>query len=128
MKFYHQSLFFQTGEGPQFMDITDKVKQIFKKSKIKNGSVLVYSKHTTAAVRINENEPLLISDIKKVLAKIASHENSYEHNDFKKRTVNMCSGECANGHAHCQHLFLGTSETIPVIDGKMIFGLWQRIF
>ena len=35
---------------------------------------------------------------------------------------------CPNGHAHCQHLLLGTSENIPIIDGQLQFGRWQRIF
>ena len=52
----------------------------------------------------------------------------YRHNDFSVRTVNMHEDECPNGHSHCQHLMLGTSETIPVIDGKLAFGEFQRLF
>jgi secondary thiamine-phosphate synthase enzyme len=40
----------------------------------------------------------------------------------------MDDDECPNGHAHCQHLFLPTSETIPILDGKLTLGQWQRIF
>ncbi len=40
----------------------------------------------------------------------------------------MCEGECANGHAHCQHLLLSTSETIPIVEGRPALGIWQRIF
>jgi secondary thiamine-phosphate synthase enzyme len=40
----------------------------------------------------------------------------------------MNEDECANGHAHCQHLFLGASETIPVHDGDLRLGRWQRCF
>lgn len=36
--------------------------------------------------------------------------------------------ECPNGHAHCQHLLLSTSETIPVLEGRFVLGVWQRIF
>lgn len=128
MEIIEQNLFFQTQQGPQFIDITEEVGKILKKSRVRKGIVLIYSKHTTAAIRVNENEPLLIADMEKFLKKLASPSYHYEHNDFRKRTVNMCSGECANGHSHCQHLLLGTSETIPVIDGKMVFGPWQRIF
>jgi secondary thiamine-phosphate synthase enzyme len=42
--------------------------------------------------------------------------------------VNVEENEPANGHSHCQHLFLGASETIPVQDGKMLLGKWQSIF
>ena len=40
----------------------------------------------------------------------------------------MEEDECANGHAHCQHLFLSTSETVPIIDGQLALGRWQRLF
>jgi secondary thiamine-phosphate synthase enzyme len=40
----------------------------------------------------------------------------------------MHEGECPNGHAHCQHLLLGTSETMPVMDGRIVLGQWQSVF
>lgn len=118
----------KTARGPQFIDITDQVKDFVLDCGVKNGLVTVYSQHTTAAIKINENEPLLIEDMEKNLAKIAPSDGQYHHNDFEKRTVNMCDGECANGHSHCQHLLLSTSETIPLIEGNLQFGMWQRIF
>ena len=90
--------------------------------------VVVFSKHTTAAVVIQENEPLLLEDFKGLLEKIASSDASYQHNDFDVRTVHMHEDECPNGHSHCQHLVLGSSETIPLVEGKMTLGEWQRVF
>ena len=40
----------------------------------------------------------------------------------------MHEDECPNGHSHCAHLLLSTSESIPIIDGKIALGQWQRIF
>ena len=40
----------------------------------------------------------------------------------------MNEDECPNGHAHCQHLLLGTRETIPIVQGVMDVGRWQSIF
>ena len=40
----------------------------------------------------------------------------------------MHEDECPNGHSHCQNLVLGTSESIPISDSKMVLGQWQRIF
>ena len=88
----------------------------------------VFSEHTTAAIRINENEPLLLRDMARTLRQIAPPNAYYEHNDFGRRTVNMNPDECANGHAHCQHLFLASSETIPVIEGRAALGTYQRVF
>ena len=77
---------------------------------------------------INEHEPLLLRDLARLLRRIAPQDTYYEHNDFSRRTVNMNPGECANGHSHAQHLFLSTSETIPVMDGRLVIGTWQSVF
>ncbi len=126
----HQSfcLRVDTQTAPEFIDITDWVSQCVAQSKVSNGFAVVYSKHTTAAVKINENEPLLLEDMAKLLEKFSPRDGSYSHNDFSIRTVNMTPDEAPNGHAHLQHLLLGTSETVPVIDGLMQFGRYQSIF
>ncbi len=117
-----------TTKAPEFIDITDQVAEFISESEVSNGFVVVYSRHTTAAIKINENEPLLIEDMESFLGRIASKDAEYKHNDFTIRTVNMNPDECPNGHAHCQHLLMGASETIPIADGKLQFGTWQRIF
>ena len=59
---------------------------------------------------------------------VAPEEADYRHNDFNTRTVHMHEDECPNGHSHCRQLVLGTSESVPLIQGKMSLGQWQRIF
>jgi len=118
----------ETSSAPQFVDITDRVRQLVRDSEIRNGIAVVYSKHTTAAVTIQENEPLLINDMASVLERFAPRGARYGHNDFSIRTVHMEEDECPNGHSHCQHLVLGASETIPVIEGSLTLGRYQRIF
>lgn len=114
--------------APEFIDITDWVTNCVADSAIHNGFAVVFSKHTTAAVKINEDEPLLLEDMAHFLEKAAPRENGYRHNDFEIRTVNMTEDESPNGHAHLQHLMLGTSETVPIIDGQMQFGTYQSVF
>ena len=114
--------------APEFIDITDWVAECVAESQIANGFVVVYSKHSTAAVKINENEPLLLDDMAGFLEKIFPRDHSYQHNNFEIRTVNMNENESPNGHAHLQHLLMGTSETVPVMDGQMQFGTYQSIF
>lgn len=118
----------QTECAPQFIDITDWVCQCVQESRVSNGFVVVYSKHTTAAIKINENEPLLLTDMAKFLERIVPRNAEYHHNDFSIRTVNMHPDEPANGHAHLQHLLMGTSETIPLVEGVMQRGTYQSIF
>ena len=115
-------------EAPEFIDITADVVRAVEESGIREGTVLVFSRHTTAAVKINENEPLLLRDMARFLEEAAPREGNYRHNDFVIRTANMTEDECPNGHAHCQHLLLGVSEAIPVSDGKPLLGRWQSIF
>ena len=128
MKIVNYSVGVKTAKAPEFIDITEKVCELVEQSQVLSGFVVVYSRHTTAAIKINENEPLLLGDMEKFLESMASRNGHYEHNDFSIRTVNMTEDECPNGHAHCQHLLLGASESIPIIDGKLQFGRWQRIF
>jgi secondary thiamine-phosphate synthase enzyme len=127
-RFHTDALEFETTAAPEFIDITEDVRRIVAAAGVRTGQVAVFSQHTTAAIKINENEPLLLRDLARLLRQVAPPNAYYEHNDFSVRTVNMNEDECANGHAHCQHLFLGASETIPVIDGRMAMGTWQRIF
>ena len=114
--------------SPEFIDITDEVEGFIESSGVLNGIVVVFSKHTTAAIVIQEDEPLLLDDFRNLLDSIASSDAKYSHNDFDVRPVHMHDNECPNGDSHCQHLTLGSSESIPVIDGEMALGEWQRVF
>ncbi len=123
-----EALYIVTACAPQFIDITDDVQRIVAEAGARFGQVTIFSTHTTAAIKVNENEPLLLQDMARILHQVAPLHGDYEHNDFSRRTVNLDEDECANGHAHCQHLFLSTSETIPILDGCLTLGQWQRVF
>lgn len=118
---------YETSAAPEFIDITDDVAEVVRRSGVAAGQVTVFSQHTTAAIKINENEPLLLRDLARILRQIAPQNAYYEHNDLDRRD-SVAPDECANGHSHCQHLFLSTSETLPVLNGAMALGTWQRIF
>ena len=122
------TLLVETTTAPEFVDITEQVSESLSNSGIKNGILVVFSRHTTAAIAIQENEPLLLNDMSSLLDRLATRNARYGHNDFSIRTVNMHEDECPNGHSHCQHLTLGSSETVPVIDGALALGQYQHIF
>lgn len=117
-----------TTSAPEFVDLTDRVVDCLQQSQVRNGFVVVFSRHTTVAVTIQENEPLLLVDMANMLEHLSPQNGYYRHNDFDVRTVHMHKDECPNGHSHCQHLTLGTSETIPIVDGRLPLGEFQRIF
>lgn len=114
--------------APQFIDITPTIQEYVDRSGISQGFVVVFSKHTTAAIKINEHEPELLKDMEAFLSRLSPADVAYFHNDFTVRTVNMEEDECPNGHSHCQHLLLSTSETVPIVDGQLGLGVYQRIF
>jgi secondary thiamine-phosphate synthase enzyme len=125
---YSETLHYHTDEAPQFIDITDDVAEVVAKSGVANGVVVVFSRHTTAAVKINECEPELLKDMASFLAEIAPEGRDYHHNNFEVRTVNMQEDEFPNAHSHCQHLMLSASESVPILGGTMHLGRWQRVF
>ena len=110
-----------------FVDITEEVEHFVRESKIKDGLVNVQILHTSAALIVNENEPLLWEDFKSHLEKTASRESECQHDNLNKRTVNLCADECINGHSHCKAIHLLVSATLNLIKGKVQLGKWQRI-
>lgn len=127
----HETLILKTPEAPAFIDLTDQVRTFVEATGLRNGIISIVSQHTTAAIRINENERGIQGDFKDFLEKILPAGQYYRHNDGSIRTENLdCEDDrCTrNGHSHCQHLLLGTSETLPIIDGELSLGRWQRIF
>jgi len=128
LTFWAETLPFRTSAAREFRDVTDQVADVVRRSKVSQGWVSVFSKHTTAAVVLNENEPLLLEDMGAMLERLSTAAGMYQHNDLTRRVGEMEPDECANGHAHCQHLLLSSSENIPIADGRMDLGRWQRIF
>lgn len=125
---HFQTIRIETESAPQFIDITAEVERAVAESGVTNGIAVIYSKHTTAAIRINEAEPLLLQDMAEFLERVAPRNGYYRHNDFSIRTAHMTDDECPNGHAHCQNLLMGASEAVPIIAGRPQFGRWQRVF
>jgi len=121
-------LAFATTEPIQFLDITDEVAACVQRASVSDGIVTILSRHTTAAVRIQEAEPLLLEDLLGFLRRLAPSNVHYQHNDFRIRTHHMHDDESPNGHSHCLQFLLGSSETVPIMDGELQLGQWQRIF
>jgi len=127
MKTKNKTIEIKSKEQFDIVDLTDKIESFAKESGIKNGLVNVQTLHTSATVFVQENEPLLLEDIKKSLERIAPQNIDYNHDDFSRRTVNMCDDECRNGHSHCKAVCLSISVTLNLIDNKIQLGTWQRV-
>lgn len=121
-------LTFQTTKGPEFIDITDKARGFVREKNLDHGVLIVFSKHTTAAIRISENKSKIIQDLGEFLKALAPEDKYYRHNDFSIRTEHMHEDEAPNAHSHCQSLGLGASETIPIMNGRLQLGDSQKLF
>jgi secondary thiamine-phosphate synthase enzyme len=125
---WHTKIRLKTEHPTDFLDLTDRLKGLIGRSGIRSGLVNVQSLHTTVAIVVNENEPLLLTDFATVLEHAAPATAAYRHDDVTVRTVNLTLDERVNGHAHCRALILGPSACLNVVDGHLQLGEWQRVF
>ncbi len=127
LRAHHDEIRLNTTECLEFIDLTAYIANIVSRSGIRHGVVNVQTKHTTTALIINENEPLLLNDLKRILESYAPRDGEYEHNDFSRR-IDIPPDEPANGHSHCKALFLPTSIMLNLADGRLQLGRWQSLF
>jgi len=108
------------------------VVKVVERSQVRDGMAVVYSPHTTCAVVINERESGFIEDFQEMLENIAPRDGVYyRHDDLSIRTEGLEGDphQVPNGHSHCRAALMGSaSQTIPVIDGELTLGKWQKIF
>ena len=114
-------LTFTTRKRQEIIDITDDVEAVRAKAGIREGMVLVSAMHISASVFVNDHEPGLWQDILQWLEeRVAPWDPAhYRHNGG--------TGE-DNAAAHLRSLTIGHEVIVPVTDGKLDFGPWQRVF
>jgi len=126
-RFHAATLRVSTAQPLEFVDLTDAIAAEVRKSRVASGIVNVQTRHTTTAIVVNENEPLLLEDLRELLEQWAPAHGRYRHDRFDIRTVNLTPGERINGHSHARAVPLRTSETLNVAGGRIDLGRWQRI-
>jgi secondary thiamine-phosphate synthase enzyme len=120
----------RTEGGLSVTDITDEVAEAVRESGVRNGIVCVYSPHTTCCVRVNEFEAGFLADFAELIRRLVPSDRYYAHDDWDRRTENLCEEDMVvgNGHSHCMSMLLGgAGEAIPVRDGELCLGTWQRV-
>jgi secondary thiamine-phosphate synthase enzyme len=130
MRTFHREVSLRTAGGLTVTDITDDVREAVRASGVAHGVCCVYSPHTTCSVRVNEFERGFLEDFAVLLRRLVPAEHYYAHDDWDRRTENICEEdqEFGNGHSHCMSMLLGPAgESIPVRDGELCLGQWQRI-
>jgi secondary thiamine-phosphate synthase enzyme len=103
-----------------FVNITETVEKLVRKSGVQEGLCLVNAMHITASVFINDAEDGLLHDYEVWLEKLAPHEpvSQYHHN----RT-----GE-DNADAHLKRQVMGRDVVVAITRGGLDFGPWEQIF
>jgi secondary thiamine-phosphate synthase enzyme len=118
MKFHTEYLTFNTKKHRAYIHITPQVEAAVQKSGINEGMVLVSAMHITAGVYVNDDESGLIEDIDEWLEKLAPYRNTYRHHN---------TGE-TNGDSHLKSMLVHHEVIVPVTNGKLDLGPWQRVF
>ena len=133
-----------TQKGVQVIDVTEQVRDFVNECGIVDGCVNVMSKHTTTALTINEYESNLVEDLRNHLLRFAPPLAGYLHDNLADRpstpedaakvernwagTVEEWRAqEPINAQAHLCAMMLGSSEVIPVSEGKLAWGTWQSL-
>jgi len=115
----------ETCPGIGIYNITPQLVKLLEQTSLKAGQILVFSRHTTTALAINEDEERLLEDVKVHLEKLAPSSGKYLHNDLHLRDVPP--DEPINAHSHLMAMMLSTSEVIPIAEGKLALGTWQSV-
>ncbi|MCT7957703.1 secondary thiamine-phosphate synthase enzyme YjbQ [Laspinema palackyanum] len=115
----------ETESGISIHNLTPYIKDLLEANPVKNGYVLVFARHTTTALFINEYEERLLDDIKVYLEKLAPPDAKYLHNDLHLRVVPP--DEPINGHSHLMAITLNNSEYIPIVEENLALGTWQSV-
>ena len=106
-----------TETGLDIVNITSRLTDSVKKSKIINGSLNATVIGSTSSVTTIEFEPGVINDLKKAITRFAPPDIEYEHEK---------AWHDGNGHSHVQAALLGPSIALPIRDGRLTMGTWQQ--
>jgi secondary thiamine-phosphate synthase enzyme len=106
----------------EVVDLTDRIMQLVRKLKVREGVVSLWSLHTTCTVFINEFQTALLSDIKRFLEQMVARDADWKHND-------PAHSDCdrMNADSHLRALLLGHSLTLQIHAGEVVLGQWQRV-
>lgn len=119
---------FHTTGTTEFWDLSELVREVVARSGVRHGQVTVHTPHTTTSIVLNESETGFLNDFRKMMETVAPIDAYYEHDDHEIRTENLQEDEYLNGHAHCRQMLTGSaSATIPVVEGQVLLGTWQRV-
>lgn len=108
------SLKINTSKNFEIIDITSQINNLID---IEEGIISIFSRHSTSAIVVNENESGLLKDLEFTLDSLIQDKFSYQHDRIDN-----------NARSHLKSFLLSSSETLPIKNGKLDLGTWQSIF
>src|SRR5207253_10033689 len=119
MRVHHDQLEVRS-HGKGLYEITDDVQSKIDKSGVRNGTVTVFVQHTSCSIVIMENaDPTAQRDLEKFFDRLVPENADYFTHDAE-------GGD--DMPSHIRMVLTHTSDTVPVMDGKMQQCTWQGIF
>ena len=111
-----------TADRVELVDFTDRLADVVRASRVREGLVSLWSMHTTCAIFINEAQLALHTDIKQFLEQTVAREGKWLHNDPEHSDCDRM-----NADAHLRAMLLGHSLTLQVTGAEVVLGQWQRV-
>ena len=108
------SLNLDTNKNFEIIDITSKINDLID---VENGIVSIFSRHSTSAIVVNENESGLLNDLEFTLNNLIQDKFSYEHDKIDN-----------NAKSHLKSFLLSSSECLPIKNSRLDLGTWQSVF
>jgi len=105
--------------GRGFDNLTSQVASVVERSRVRTGLCVLFVRHTSASLVIQENaDPAVLADLERWLAELAPESRSWAHDDEGPDDM----------PAHARSALTKTSETIPIVQGRLALGTWQAIY
>lgn len=116
---HYQKVLDISTRGKSLQRFTHQVQRIVSESGITTGLCTVFIRHTSASLTIQENaDPDVLVDLENFLAKLVPDGDHYVH-----------SAEGPDDMpAHIRSVLTSTSETIPIVNGRLALGTWQGLY
>ena len=108
----------ETPGDSHIVDLTEGIQRVVAATGVQRGLVTAFVTGSTAAITTMEYEPGGVADLRGLLERIIPGDVRYEHNVLNGDT---------NAHAHLRAALIGPSETVPLVDGRLVLGTWQQV-
>ncbi|QQE67163.1 hypothetical protein GFS31_38750 [Leptolyngbya sp. BL0902] len=116
---HHQQMLTLRSQGKTLLRFTSQVQEVVRASGITTGLCTVFLRHTSASLIIQENaDPDVLADLETFLSRLVPEGNGYRHSTEGPDDM----------PAHIRTVLTHTSETIPIMQGRLALGTWQGLY